>query len=185
MDLEHLHRERALLIAEIHGAFKDVTREGGVSWTEAYAIDDYTYSVDDNNVLDEERAKARALDKDISWQELVDDPKWPPGPDFGGFSFLDAIGYRYYLPATMIRDLRGLSPDHPIEQSSLGFHLAPRSSAEMNEYMEEQLALLDQSQRRCVARYVRFMRDWYRVFTDWGYTERWAKAYDRYWAQYA
>ena len=174
---EHLHRERELLIAEIHDAFKDVTREGGVSWTEAYALDDYA--------SDEACAKAREMDTDISWQELVDDPTWPPGPDFGGFSFLDAIGYRYYLPATMIRDLRGLSPDHPVEQSSLDFQLSPCPAGKSREYMEEQLALLDQPQRRCVARYVGFMRDWYRVFTDWGYTEKWAKAYDRYWAQYA
>lgn len=176
MDLEYLHRERALLIAEIHDAFKDVTREGGVSWTEAYAIDDYA--------SDEDCAKAREMDTDISWQELLDDPTWPPGPDFGGFSFLDAIGYRYYLPATMIRDLRGLSPDHPVEMSSLDFHLTPRWTAESNEYMEQQLALLDQSQRRCVARYVGFMRDWYRVFSSWGYTEDWAKAYNLYWSKF-
>jgi hypothetical protein len=176
MDLEYLHRERALLIAEIHDAFKDVTREGGVSWSEAYAIDDYTYSVDDNNILDEQRAKARDMDTDISWQELVDDPTWPPGPDFGGFSFLDAVGYRYYLAPMLIRSLR------EDDRFDIEYRLT-LSNGELRDYSLSQWSMLTERQRRCIARFVAFQRDWDRLSGS-VQPSRWQRALDTYWAQY-
>ena len=46
------------LIELVKTEFADVTREGGVSWSEGYVIDDYGSK--------EERAAARAKDKDQS-----------------------------------------------------------------------------------------------------------------------
>ncbi len=86
-------------IALIFETFKGVTREGGVSWAESKVIDDYGSET--------EQLEARATDKDTCWEDLANDPDWEPFPGIGGFNFLDAIGFRYYLAATMVKELRG------------------------------------------------------------------------------
>lgn len=96
MPLDEKDRER--LIQRIYAAFRGVTRDGGISWTETGVIDDYG--------TDEERARARLEDTDRSWEELVDDPRWGPDTGWGGYSFLDAIGFRYYLAPAMVRAVR-------------------------------------------------------------------------------
>src|SRR5690606_6253378 len=78
-------------------AFKGVTRDGGTSWTEAQAIDGYG--------SEEELQRARMRDKDQRWTELAIDKSWDAGPGIGGFGFLDESGFRYYLPAAMVRFL--------------------------------------------------------------------------------
>jgi hypothetical protein len=92
-----LQAERDALIAEIHEAFEGVTREGGVSWNETFVLDGYG--------SEEECSKARKTDRDHRWADLAYDETWIAGPGVGGWSFLDAIGFRYYLPAGMIRML--------------------------------------------------------------------------------
>lgn len=89
--------ERDALIAEIHAAFADVSRAGGISWSESATID--------NDEPDHICAAARLSDKDRHWHEVLDDPNWHPFPGLGGFSFIDAAGFLYYLPPTMIRML--------------------------------------------------------------------------------
>jgi len=88
---------KASVIVEIYESFADVGREGGVSWSETVVLDD--------RGTDEERAEARAQDTETSWQELIDDSEWQPELSFDWY-FLDAIGFRYYLPAAMIRCVR-------------------------------------------------------------------------------
>jgi hypothetical protein len=85
------------LIEEIYDAFRTVTRQGGVSWSEAYAIDMHCSEV--------EQAKARLVDPDRSWTELVDSD-WQESPGVGGFVFLDPIGFRYYLAASLVRGIK-------------------------------------------------------------------------------
>ena len=85
-------------IALIYEAFDGVTREGGVSWSEKNVID--------VGCTAEEREAARALDKDTTWQELIDGTI---GDEFGASSFSwmhDPIGSRYYLAPAMIAGLR-------------------------------------------------------------------------------
>ena len=132
---DELDAVRQSLIAEIHEAFAQVAREGGVSWNESKVHDDYGGP--------EECAKARRSDKDTHWSQLVDDPAWAASSGIGGFSFLDPIGFRYYLPPTLIRTLRG-DEDVP----DLHFHLNLTDS----EHSRNQQSLLDNRQRRCVAR---------------------------------
>lgn len=86
------------VIAEIHAAFKGVSRVGGVSWNEAEARDHYASET--------ECRRARKTDRDTHWGQLLDDPEWDPFCGVGGFGFLDRIGKKYYLPATMIKMLR-------------------------------------------------------------------------------
>lgn len=93
-------KERDAIIAEIHSAFAEVTRgERGISWNECDARDGYE--------PEEVCAAARRSDTDNHWSELIDNAKWRPFPGTGGFSFINAEGFRYYLPPTMIRFLGG------------------------------------------------------------------------------
>jgi hypothetical protein len=54
-----LAAEQRQLEAAIRDAFRAVDRRGGISWSEADAIDNYA--------SDEERAAARARDTEPSW----------------------------------------------------------------------------------------------------------------------
>ena len=56
---------RAALIEEITAAFDGVSREGGVSMSEANVIDDYGDAG--------ERWLARLSDKDTRWQDVTDE----------------------------------------------------------------------------------------------------------------
>lgn len=163
----HLHAERDALMAEIRTAFKDVTRNGGISWNECDARDGYG--------TDEECAHARLSDTDTHWSQLVDDPAWDPFPGTGGFAFIDGIGFRYYLPPTMIRFLRGeiteWFPGHLL-QSINGLVL---NSSRF--WTDEQV--------RCVARFIDLMSrleypDWNHPHTD---VNPWKEALVQYWNQ--
>ncbi len=138
---EQAKAERDAIIAEIHVAFANVSRgEHGVSWSECYALDMY----EPEDVC----AAARRSDKDTHWSELCDDPHWEPFPGMGGFSFIDDRGFRYYLPPTMIRLLRGSAfewyPGHLLSH--------------IERFVEPRVPLMwPESQLRCVARFVSFM----------------------------
>lgn len=84
-----------------------VTREGGVSWSEA-GIASY-------HSTQEELLEARLKDTDISWLEVAGDPDWDPGDFAGRWTNLDAVSLPYYFAASMMRFLMGdekaLSPD--------------------------------------------------------------------------
>lgn len=135
-----LSAERDALIADIHRHFADVTRVGGVSWSESEVIDDWG--------SEEDCATARARDTEASWTELVDDPEWSTWTGFGGFSFLDGIGFRYYAAAAMVRCLS------TIEDCGVLFHLdRPRS----DKLAKQQLAKFTPVQSVCVARFLDFM----------------------------
>ena len=145
------HRDR--LIAEIHAAFAGVTREGGVSISEAHAID-YDKS---------ERAceKARTKDTDTAWSE-VDIEKKDRG---SGLAFMDPIGFRYHLPAYMCYRLQGDAPPfgpasdniaaesaefsllriHPLRNGGIGTPARGRSE------------ILSDDQRRACARFLLFL----------------------------
>lgn len=92
---KHLIEEQEAVESQIRAAFKGVTREGGISWSETEAIDMYE--------TEEQQAAARARDTERCWEDLIDDPKWDEGLGVGGFCFLDEIGYRYYIAPAMIR----------------------------------------------------------------------------------
>ena len=134
---------RQSLVTEIHEAFADVSREGGVSWSETEVLDRYGD--------EDERLDARRSDKDTHWSQLVDDPNWHLEPGVGGFSFLDSIGFRYYFAPAMLRCLRD-DEDAWLLHSRLG-----PATPEFEGYHQTQLSLLDDRQRRCVARFLLFL----------------------------
>lgn len=162
-----IEREREALLRQIHEAFKGVTREGGVSWSETGVIDDYG-SV-------EERAAARAYDEDTSWTELVDDERWHPNQGCGGYPFLDAIGFRYYLPPAMVRVARSRDPN---EAMNLRYELTlVRAEGDLRSWALEQWSLLSAEQRSVIKRFVQYME---RSSDDW-WAKHWRDAYESYW----
>ena len=96
--------ERDALVAMIESAFWGVGRSpDAVSWNETVERDHYG--------TEEQCKVARESDTDLIWDELVDDPSWDPFPVSGGFCFINAAGFHYYLPPTMIRILLGMSEE--------------------------------------------------------------------------
>jgi hypothetical protein len=151
MSMEHrvpkqLIAERPSLEAEIRAAFKHVTRERGISWSETEVFDAYG--------SEEEREAARAKDHDRDWTQLAEDRTWDIGPGVGGISFLETIGYRYYLPAAMIRTLH----DPTGAATSIGLDIILHWGGVMGDAKALHIALNDR-QRRCVARFVKLMAD--------------------------
>ena len=133
--------ERDSIISDIHASFRDVTRcDAAISWNECVARDNYE--------SDEACEAARHTDVDARWSDLIDDPSWFPFPGTGGFAFINAEGFRYYLPPTMIRLLRADDdewyPGHLLQS--------------INRFTEPHfLGLWSEPQLRCVARFVSFM----------------------------
>jgi len=172
---ESLVAERIAIESEIREAFKDVTREGGVSWNETRVLDDYGSK--------EEATKARATDTDRNWIELADS-KWDIGPGFGGFAFLDSVGFRYYLPAAMIRTLQdgedagrcwGIAGTLTLQKGK------KPAAQQMREHTLAKWSLLDLRQRRAVARFLQFMVAWRESTENWIEMNDWQKAYESYW----
>lgn len=147
--------ERDAIIAEIERAFKDVGRGGGISWSECEVIDDYGRGA--------ERNKARRSDRETHWRELVDDKKWNPFPGMGGFSFIDQVGFKYYLPPTMIQMLRG-----DAEEWFPGHLLGV-----ISRFTGESQGPWSREQGRAIARFVQFMS---RTDTDEESREAWVNA---------
>jgi hypothetical protein len=144
-DRKRLDEQRTALIARIREAFKHVSRAGGISWSETVVIDNYG--------TDEERAVARGRDTERGWTHLLDDPAWSPEAGIGGFSFLDPIGFRYYLGAAMIRVVNSGDVD-----STLAFTLTlPPDGDQLRSYITHQMSALDDTQRGSIAAFLRFM----------------------------
>ena len=175
-----LEKARERLIEEIHAAFAGVSRTGGVSWGESFVHDLYG---NPGNL------PGAFPDSDKNWTELVHEPEWDPSPGVGGFSFMDPIGFRYYLPAAMIRCLMS-GIDEGIQ-----FHLtleAPNPkvpfSRDTRPYNLEQWSALDQRQRSCVRDFLQLMVRLSRYQDEddpcsSGFdTKEWQETLDSYWS---
>lgn len=179
-----LRIERDALIAEIYAAFDDVSREGGVSWSEADVIDAYG--------SDEQCAEARESDTDRNWTELIDVEAWTGGIHYcSNWSFLDPVGFRYYLPAGLIQSLR----DECCDDVTFLFHLTPIETKKppgfrVDSDQRARWELLTVRQRSCVARYLRFIIAWQELprtgDTSWDVrcAEEPRRAYEQYWKQF-
>lgn len=133
-----LELRRHQLIAHVLAEFKDVSRAGGVSWTQAPVLDDYGTA--------EELASAALHDRDTNWIELARGSAWSLTTNGSQWSFLDAIGTRYYLAAAMLLDLeRDTSAEH--------------ESLLTNGPSDYRLDLLSHDQYCVVAMYLRWKRD--------------------------
>ncbi len=135
---------QAEMIAEVYAAFAGVGREGGVSWSESAVRDGFGEEA--------ECLVARAADLDRAWTELVDDPTWKPDRGVGGLCFLDAIGFRYYLPVALVRSIRTKT-----RNDALYFLTLPSPGDELHNHTLEKWSRLNDEQRRCVLHYLQYM----------------------------
>jgi hypothetical protein len=159
---EHLVAEGRVIEEQIRRAFRGVTRKGGVSWAGAFIRDRWGT---------EEQVKAAALDDvEKCWEELVDDPTWIEDPSWGGFNFVDAIGFRYYIAPAAIRCIR-----------SGGGEFVGYALQVTGEYDEEQMSLLNWEQGKAIARFVKYMIAVHEAQGDWIYGEPWQTAWDTKW----
>lgn len=172
MPHDDFEAQRDALIEEIRAAFAGVELGDGVSWNQSAKIDLYCYP--------HEIAAARATDAHRPWIGYARDRTWCVGPGVGGFTFLDALGYRHYLPAAMIRCLTDPEADNSC--GSMPYHL---TLGEPPEYQLDQWSLLDERQRRCTARFVRWMAT-IEPEGEWAghNVEDWVTAYKSYWNQH-
>lgn len=157
-------QSRMQLVEEVYAAFKGVAREGGVSWSQSmlhdHGVRPYT---------PREYREAGESDRERRWEELVDPSKWKPHPSWGGFNFLDEIGFRYYLAPAMIRELM-----RPGEEVMLRLCLVGGGAAAL-------FSILDERQRACVVQYAKHMLDesreqgWIDLAADyWRVSETWS-----------
>ncbi len=143
---------KAALIEEIIAAFDGVSREGGVSMSEAEVIDDYG--------SDKKRAAARLSDTDTRWQDVSDEQlalNWP-------LTFFDPIGFRYYLPAYMIYHLRWIDDyiemgdDAPLKSygnKALEYALsAEYKKGKIEDFYLSKFKIFTQSQGRAIAHFL-------------------------------
>lgn len=169
---EDLESRKAELICEIYAAFDGVSRAGGMSWVDSIAADLYW--------TEDMRRESGLADTDARWQDLVDDESWPDAFGTGGFAFLDAVGFRYYVAPAMIRELRDG------EGESLHFALkCPAIHAKGRTSTLEQWSLLSDAQRRCVAAFVRFAIDRAFVKDEDHELDDYQAAWDNYWSSVA
>lgn len=141
---EALRSRGRALTEEIYRVFAEADRVGGVSWSESRVLDD--------NGSDAERAAARARDVESGWQELVEDETWDPEMGVGGWSFLDPIGFRYYLPAAMVRCVKS---GYNI---GIEFHLNLLKRW-LRKHTWEQWSALNCEQRVCIKHFLQFMAE--------------------------
>lgn len=155
--------ERDSVIADIHAAFEYVSRgPNGVSWSESRELDGYEPP--------KVAALHRRLDPDHCWPDLITDPKWTPFPGVGGFAFMNAEGFRYYLPPTMIRTLLGNNeewfPGHLLEF--------------IEKFVEHDASgLWSGAQLRSIARFIEFMARQPQLFRN--DPNPWDQALRRWW----
>lgn len=133
------------VIAAIRAAFAGVPR-GAITLHEAEVIDDHGSA--------DERSAARALDTEESWDRV-------PDADVAGclsaLSHLDPEGWRYYVPAYMSWTLRHLRGSPSVVKDFTIYTFAPSDDLTLRAYKRARFGLLDASQSRAVARFLRHL----------------------------
>ncbi|MEL6498346.1 MAG: DUF6714 family protein [Planctomycetota bacterium] len=140
---KEIHEFGESVLEEIARAFRGVSIKGGVTISEAYAIDDYE--------PDDVRAAARASDTYQKWTDV------DVRQDMGGsaLTFMDPIGFRFHLPAYMSLVVRVELGDVPNTDSNCLIKFEQSWMFEQsNELHSEQFSIFDHAQRRAVARFL-------------------------------
>ena len=140
---------RAAIIGQIYRAFRRVKRGRGVTLHEAVALDDYA--------PDEEQRAARHKDTERRWQAV---PDAVLGDNNAIFSFLDARGFRYYLPAYMIWELTYMDEDYSGAGEVLSGLSVPEPSDIWCKYTMQRFSILNKAQARAVCAFLRYCADW-------------------------
>lgn len=151
---DDLLRRRDRLIDQINNAFQYVTREGGISIREAHVIDDYG--------SEQEQREARAEETDSHWSE-VDVETLDPGGS--ALSFVDPIGFRYYLPAYMVYALKSdygdalgeeIVDSNVFDSTIFKLNASALRDQDHTEHQRKRFALFTPKERTCIARFLAF-----------------------------
>lgn len=160
---------RDAVLREIEIAFDGVSREGGVSLHEADVID--------NHGTPAERDAARALDTETRWQDV---PLGDIRKYYWILSFLDPIGYRYYLPAYMTWSLQNLaSPRDTTSIDATIFSLTRADDEKYEEWELDRFKLFTPEQAKAIVAFLRYME----AHAGGGYADDATEALNAYWAQ--
>ncbi len=162
---EQLMPEQREVEFQIREAFRGASRAGGVSWSEARAIDLH-------ESIEVQRA-ARDRDREPDWEHLVDDPDWKEEPGVGGFSFVEALGFAYYLAPAMIRCLRSGYSEF------LCYYLTVDGERDRS-----RIEYIDARQGLAIARFLRFMIATSEAGNEDIDIEVWRHAYESHWKQW-
>lgn len=137
------------LIAEIAAAFDGIPLEDGTTLHQAIAIDDWK--------TPEEQFAARRLDTEPRWQDVPDDAIIACQ---SALSFLDAKGFRYYLPAFMVCGLRNGDNDAGRVVDTCEYHLLHESQKSLRQSEPSSIAAkygFTDAQCCAIAHFLRFV----------------------------
>jgi hypothetical protein len=155
-----IDQEAAVLIPMLFAAFGDQDLDGGVSLEEAEHIDDYAMPA---RTLGD--PPARGFGQSGPWHALTQ--KQLEKYSWCNFSFQDARGLRYHIPAYLRFFLE--EPKFKVDPGSLLFHL------ESGFQVKELRSILTQDQKHVIARWLATQ-----ALDHWGSSAR--KALKRHWA---
>jgi hypothetical protein len=127
------------LIAEIEAAFNGVSREEGVTLHETYVID--------SGGNERWRAKARRKDTEMRWLDVPDEEIEKAS---AALCFLDAKGFRYYIPAYMVWTLRNYRTTSSLSADNTIYAFSHKTVDN-----DGRFELLDAAQRRAICRFLR------------------------------
>jgi len=151
----HSYEQRKLaLIDEITAAFDGVARGDGVSISEARVIDD--------NGSDSERAAARKRDTETRWQDVPDENIFRGDSHL---TFMDEVGFHYYIPAYVVWFLRNMDDEGPQSPAfnsntfdSLIFALGADRSGALEEFYLSKYQLFTLEQSKAIAHFLHFLQ---------------------------
>jgi hypothetical protein len=147
------------VLRAISSAFDGVTFGMGLTLHQARALDNYCHP--------SEVQAAKEQDPETSWQD-VSDEKLLKVHD--AHFFLDAAGFRFYLPAYMTWSLQGARRKG---------HSAFDQTVEMLQPPNERFAVLDYAQASAVCAYLKYVSE----HGDRSQSEAARDALDRWWGQ--
>lgn len=129
------------VIRAITRAFTGVARLDGVSLHEAQAIDAWD--------TEERRKRARAADTERHWEDV---PAQDIANGYNVLPYLDAKGFRYYIPAYMRWTLQNLENSSSLTVDFTIYALVPSRSGKPEKY-----SLLSKPQAAAIAQFLGFI----------------------------
>ena len=159
---------RDAVIRQIEIAFDGVDRKFGVSLHEACIIDDYGSKW--------EQMQARMTDTEWRWQDV---PEADIARYFWILSFLDPIGFRYYMPAYMIWTLKNYLHTDSMSTNATIYSLD--LSDQFREHRMKRFNLFTRSQSEATCAFLRFMAEY---SCGWADEDAARQALNAYWGRF-
>lgn len=162
--------EKEELLKIIDDAFDGVEQPKEITLHVAEAHDAYDYEHDGDH---------RKNDYFGPWQNV---PEEHIKKCQDALSYLEKVGFRYYLPAYMVWYLKNMENDDEVWTDNALYALDnyPRDS-ELSRHKKEQLSLFNTKQLRACAQFVKYCAEDETGFADTYFAK---KKYERFWYQY-